>query len=469
MRSFERVNIVLRGVTAVVLLSVIASAAPRYVAYAEVSDVLTALSGLVPAELKSGDTIRAGEWPDWAGRYDRRIRSRIAAGDQETVVNWLLFGTTFTKQPRVPLDELGGASPRRRLTDVQVANLIGDRTVDLVTALANPGQDERRIFARDLFANQGYTLAAPPDRLRLIQHLLQLVTDVTTERARLAKETEAIRRLDDTSEQFAARSKLFRDRGLSADTSFRPNFALERALATMKDKGTLRSGSIREIAVIGPGLDFADKASGYDFYPQQTLQPFALIDSLVRLGIVADGRMLHVTTLDLSPRVNAHLRTMNQRAQAGQPYRIRLPLNPDAPWQPDVLAYWKSVGDRIASPSPAVATIVNGEKVNVRTLAVRPDIAARIDADDLNVVVQRLDQPKFDLIVATNVFIYYDLLDQALAMTNVRAMLRRGGFLLSNNSMPVLPGSGMQSVGYVTVQYSSLQDDGDHVVWYRAE
>ncbi len=66
-------------------------------------------------------------------------------------------------------------------------------------------------------------------------------------------------------------------------------------------------------------------------------------------------------------------------------------------------------------------------------------------------------------------FIYYDLLDQALAMTNVRAMLRRGGFLLSNNSMPVLPGSGMQSVGYITVQYSSLRDDGDHVVWYRAE
>ena len=98
-------------------------------------------------------------------------------------------------------------------------------------------------------------------------------------------------------------------------------------------------------------------------------------------------------------------------SSSGKFRRASLPLNPDAPLQPDVLAYWKSVGDRIASPSPAVATIVNGEKVNVRTLTVRPDIAARIDADDLNVVVQRLDQPKFDLIVATNVFIYYDLLD----------------------------------------------------------
>ena len=445
-----------------------ASAAARYVAYDEVSGVLTSLAGLVSPDLKNGDTLLPARWPEWASRYDRQIRSRLEAGDQETVVNWLLFGTTFTRQPRVPLEELGTSSPTRRLTDAQIADLIGDRAADLVTALANPGQDERRLFARDLFARQGYSLATPAERLRLLQRILTMVTEVTTERAKLARETESIQRLD-ASEQFARRSKLFRERGLSADTSFRPNYALERALATMKEKGTLAPGSVREIAVIGPGLDSADKSSGYDFYPQQTLQPFALLDSLVRLGIAADARNLHVTTLDLSPRVNAHLATMKRRARAGQPYRIRLPLSPDVPWQPEVLAYWKTTGDRIATASPAVATTVNGEKVNVRTLSVRPEVATRVDADDVNVVVQRLDQPKFDLIVATNVFIYYDLLDQALTMTNVRAMLRRGGYLLTNNSMPELPGSGMRSIGYVTVQYSTLPDDGDHMVWYRAE
>jgi hypothetical protein len=31
---------------------------------------------------------------------------------------------------------------------------------------------------------------------------------------------------------------------------------------------------------VGPGLDFADKQEGYDFYPLQTIQPFAVIDSL---------------------------------------------------------------------------------------------------------------------------------------------------------------------------------------------
>jgi len=452
------------------LLSVAVAAAPHYVAYDEVRGVLVALPGIVPAVLKGEDSTLAQRWSEWARHHDAETRTRIDAGDQETIVNWLLYGTTFTAKPRVPLEEFGDtARTARQFTDAQIADLIGDRANDMVTALAAPGQDERRLFARDLFMRKGYSFANPAERLRLLQRLLTLVTQVTGDRARYAKETAAIRQLGDTSEQFAERSKLFRDRGLSTDTSFRPNFALERALATMKDEGLVRPGAVHEIAVVGPGLDFADKASGYDFYPQQTLQPFAVLDSLVRLGLTTDARAVHVTTLDLSPRVNAHLHTMKQRAMSGQAYRIRLPLNPRIPWSSDVLAYWKYAGDRIGTGGEAAVTSVNGETVDVRTLAVRPDVAMRVDAEDLNIVVQRTAEPRFDLIVATNVFIYYDLLDQALAMTNVRAMLRRGGFLLSNNSMPVMPGSGMQSAGYITVQYSSLEDDGDHLVWYRAE
>src|SRR6185295_9871108 len=97
-----------------------ASAAARYVAYDEVSGVLTSLAGLVSPDLKNGDTLLPARWPEWASRYDRQIRSRLEAGDQETIVNWLLFGTTFTKQPRVPLEELGTSSPTRRLTDAQI-------------------------------------------------------------------------------------------------------------------------------------------------------------------------------------------------------------------------------------------------------------------------------------------------------------------------------------------------------------
>jgi hypothetical protein len=81
--------------------------------------------------------------------------------------------------------------------------------------------------------------------------------------------------------------------------------------------------------------------------------------------------------------------------------------------------------------------------------------------------VQRLPDRRFDLVVATNVFVYYDVLEQALAMANVEAMLRPGGFLLTNNALLELPASRLRSGGYLTVPYSDRPDDGDHVVWYR--
>ena len=32
--------------------------------------------------------------------HDREIRSRLQRGDRDTLVNWLLLGTTFTSRPR---------------------------------------------------------------------------------------------------------------------------------------------------------------------------------------------------------------------------------------------------------------------------------------------------------------------------------------------------------------------------------
>ena len=81
-------------------------------------------------------------------------------------------------------------------------------------------------------------------------------------------------------------------------------------------------------------------------------------------------------------------------------------------------------------------------------------------------MVQRSEQ-RFDLIVATNVFVYYDVLDQALASANVAAMLGPDGLLLSNNALLELPSTNLRSAGYLTVPYSDRPDDGDHVVWYR--
>ena len=73
------------------------------------------------------------------------------------------------------------------------------------------------------------------------------------------------------------------------------------------------------------------------------------------------------------------------------------------------------------------------------------------------------------MMIATNVLVYYDTLDQSLALSNIEAMLKSGGVSLCNNSLLEPPMLRIHSIGYTTAVYSDRKDDGDHVVWYRVE
>ena len=59
----------------------------------------------------------------------------------------------------------------------------------------------------------------------------------------------------------------------------------------------------------------------------------------------------------------------------------------------------------------------------------------------------------FDLIIGTNLFLYYDELKQALALQNISTLLKPAGFLLTNDWLPHLPQIPMRSVGYTPVRY----------------
>ncbi len=81
--------------------------------------------------------------------------------------------------------------------------------------------------------------------------------------------------------------------------------------------------------------------------------------------------------------------------------------------------------------------------------------------------MEATESERFDLIIATNIFVYYDTFEQSLAMNNVEQMLKVGGILLSNNALLELPFSRVHSAGYTTAVYSDREGDGDHIVWYR--
>src|SRR5262245_16399934 len=79
----------------------VATKKASYVPYTDAQPILEALAEDLPAELKgqSADQLKTG-WAAWVARRDADIRQRLIQGDEDSLVNVLLFGSSFTKQPR---------------------------------------------------------------------------------------------------------------------------------------------------------------------------------------------------------------------------------------------------------------------------------------------------------------------------------------------------------------------------------
>ena len=70
------------------------------------------------------------------------------------------------------------------------------------------------------------------------------------------------------------------------------------------------------------------------------------------------------------------------------------------------------------------------------------------------------------LIVATNILVYYDAFDQALALANITRMLRPGGYFVTNYKVsPVAPLEASASV--VTAVFFDRQGNGDTLYCYK--
>ncbi|MGH8650139.1 MAG: hypothetical protein ACREUP_12685, partial [Burkholderiales bacterium] len=134
--------------------------AATYVPYADAVPILRALrDDLLPPELR-GRTPADLEaaWPEWVARRDTAIRARVDEGDADSILYFLQFGTTFTRQPRISERELagvvvreaGGSASRFVPSPVLLA-----RIDDFVAAVASPGASERMQFARRVVARRG--------------------------------------------------------------------------------------------------------------------------------------------------------------------------------------------------------------------------------------------------------------------------------------------------------------------------
>ncbi len=415
----QRDNVVLRWVILIAAVVGALAADPVHTPFAEGRSVVKG--------------VEQPKWDGWVRERDRAIRGRLEQGELDSMVNLLLFGNSFTSQPRIRVEDLAEAAR---------SGVLRSRVEDLVRGLENPGANERLVFLRRVLESK----KVRPDGVFVLQNLERVLRELRTFGERTAaKRGEA---------EFAERSRLFRDRGVSLDTSILPGLAIELALRDLKNRDVLRD--VKSAAVIGPGLDFVDWDEGYDYYPQQTLQPFALVDSLRRVGLSKDVR---VTVFDISARVLEHLRRARDRSKDG--YTVQLPRDSGRLRATEVVEYWKAFGDRVGTEAQAITAPAALKGVETRAVRVRPEVLRSVESVDLNIVVQRVEAARVDLIVATNVLVYYDAVEQGLALLNVAAMLRAGGLFLVNSELP--SDSAMRLVG------STVAPSGDRVLWYRKQ
>ncbi len=440
-----------------------------HISYGEAQPILKALPQVLPADLANKPPAeQADAWPQWIAAHDAAIRARLRGGDEDSLVNFLFYGVSFTRQPRLNAAELSRLQQKQdtgSAPGLEASPILQARVGDLLQGLAGPGENERLLFLRDLARLLGYDPDTATGRARLRAYILARVARVIDERQSFAQTLGQVGQQGDPTELFS----LYRSRGLSLDTSLFPNFTIEQSLKEMQSRGLIEAGSVRHAAIIGPGLDFTDKQGGYDYSPQQSIQPFALMDTLLRLGL-ANGKSLEITTFDISPRVNNHLALALDRARRGQSYTLQLTLDAQVQWTPEAKAYWKAFGDQIGVPARPIPLPDGSPAMETRAVQINPARVANIRPVDLDTVTEHLELPTgqaFDLVIATNIFIYYDILDQCLALANVQRMLRTGGYLLSNNFLPILPVEHMRAGGYLNLVYSSRPHDGDHIVWYQ--
>lgn len=447
------------------MLTVSSQATQAWLSYADVAPVFDTLRPeLVPTDLRGlTSAAREAAWPAWVQRRDAEVRTRVGQGDADSVVNFLFFGTSFTSRPRP--------------TDADMAALISARQVvppwlraridDLISATAAPGTNERVRFVGALLRGHDIDIATAEGRTAATRFL---ETQALAMSAAGAFRTRAL--LDAADTPLSDRLTIFRERGLSADTSIFADHGIDAALDAITKQDVLGLGSVRRVAIIGPGLDFSDKLDGYDFYPPQTIQPFAVIDSLLREGLTT-SRVIQVTAFDVSPRVLGHLASARTRAQQGQSYPLVLPRNLEQAWSPALAGYWQRMGDRVAAPGPPVAVPPQAGRAQVRSIRVTPATVLAVTPRDLNVVLQHPsldDADRFDLVIATNILLYYDVFEQSLAGISIARMLKPGGVLLTNNRIFELPSTPLMGVGFTDVDYidvPGIGKTGDRIIWYQ--
>lgn len=237
--------------------------------------------------------------------------------------------------------------------------------------------------------------------------------------------------------------------------------------------------SIHRVLVVGPGIDLASPHLGA-LAPVVMYQPFELEDALRRLGLAAPD--CEIDALDVNPRVLAVLEAARRASEKGGPLRLvlfrgagagRLVLDGVEPYLLRLFTSFEGSpgfarGPEQLSISPDVALRSAAEiRKNFAEALAREGGPTAAEQDQLDRMLERImlearvawhtvDLPpaavlpvhallgdvvtdrfapddRYDLVLCTNVLVYFPPQLQALALLNLRRATKRSGWLLTTD------------------------------------
>lgn len=369
----------------------------------------------------------AAGFPAWTADVRARHAARVLEGDEDHLVYYALQSRRISRTP--PIEPALSARTLVAALDADTrARFFAD------PGTLPPGRVPADARARLEALTRAVTVRSDDPRLGYFRALLQSdasearLTRAYARAMRFLAEQDRAGRAPDAAGAVAA---LYRHRGLSTDTSVEAGFLVREGLATLRALEPARR--IRRVAIVGPGLDLAPRTGFADAIPPQSIQPFAVADALVSLGL-SDLASLAIMCVDINPRVAAALSHAQPRALILAPsIRASDRLSPSEDYRQYLDTLGRAIGTR------------EGQRIVLSAAAV-----SAVSARALDVVLDRTPL-EADLVVITNVLPYIDDRELGPALANIAALLAPAGVLLHNEARPEV-GAVADAIGLPLVQ-----------------
>lgn len=372
-------------------------------------------------------------FPAFIAEVEADTDRRVAEGDREHLIYYALQSVRFTNRPPIEpalsargfVEGLSAEHRNRLLADPSYLPGAGlppaerVRIADLLRVLRTAAAGPRLALFRQMLEAQGGSPTADefyPDYVRAARFLY---------RKEFAARGDA-----------AAVAELYQTRPHSSDTQIDAGFAVSIGLGLVHAlEPALRIG---KVLVVGPGLDLAPRTDLIDASEPQSYQPLAVADALLSRSLASVGTFI-VHSVDVNPRVVSAVEGV---ARNGLTWHVfsGIPETRDRAFTEDYRRYLRELGRAVGTRTTASSAMTSDPRY-VHSITLSPTVGRALGAERLNVITERLvEGASFDIVIVTNVLAYFDDRQLALALSNIAAMLRPGGYLLHNEARDSLAG-----------------------------